>query len=210
VADLGGFLEELSRNLVVRTWGSFGWYSVRFPAWFALALTVVVVGLVASALWPRSAASGSSRVQRAWFLSPVAALGAVVVTRAWGIYATSSQFQFMQGRYLFAGVTGVLVLVGIGGHRLVGRAAPLAVAGFAAVLQVVALRQALVGWWGGPGLGPRGQLRAMVAWSGWPGEVVGVVLLAAVAAASCLAFTLVADLRRTPAEEDGQVVSGTA
>jgi len=83
------------------------------------------------------------------------------------------------------------VLVAIGVTRLAGRWAPVAVAGFAVALQAEALRRCLDGWWGGPGLGPRGQVRAMAAWSAWPGELLGLLALVAAAAGTWFAIALV-------------------
>ncbi len=179
--DLADFLEEFVRNVNNRFWGSFGWYTIRFPTWLATVCTVIVLAMVVTALIPKRDEAGSSRLQRAALLVPVAALGGFVFLRAWGLYSLTSKFQFLQGRYLFAGLVGLLVVTAIGLHRLAGRWAPVAAAGFAALLQVEALRRSFAGWWGGPGLGPRGQLRAMTAWSAWPGELIallGVVLVA--------------------------------
>ena len=69
------------------------------------------------------------------------------------------------------------------------------VVGLAAVVQLDAMRRCLQGWWGGPGLGPTGQLRAMVAWSGWPGEVVALLAAVALAAGAWLVVEVARDLR---------------
>lgn len=182
--DPGDFFGEFVRNVNNRFWGSFGWYTIRFPTWLATVATLVVVGLLVTALVPKRDASGSNRLQRAALLVPVVVLGGLVLSRAWSLYATTSKFQFLQGRYLFAGMVGLVVVASIGLQRAVGRWAPLAAAGFAVLLQAEALRRSLAGWWGGPGLGPRGQVRAMVAWSAWPGELIallGMVLVASMA-----------------------------
>ena len=97
----------------------------------------------------------------------------------------------------------VLVLVAIGLERTVGRWAPVATAGFALLIQAEALRRCLQGWWGGPGLGPRGQLQAMVAWSAWPGELIGVLAVVALAAG---AWFLVALVRFVLQAGDGRPV----
>jgi small subunit ribosomal protein S36 len=178
--DVGEFAGQFVRNVNNRFWGSFGWYTIRFPGWFATVCTLVVVVLVAVALAPRRDASGANRIQRLTLLVPVVLLGGFVFARAWGLYSRTSKFQFLQGRYLFAGLAGVVVLVAIGLVRIAGRWAPLAALGFAAVLQAEALRRCLQGWWGGPGLGPRGQVRALVAWSAWPGELLALLAVAAV------------------------------
>ena len=104
----------------------------------------------------------------------------------------------IQGRYLLAGVVGLAVLVAAGAERLARRWAPVAVLGFAALVQADALRRCLIGFWGGPGLGPRGQVRAMVAWSAWPGEALAVLAVAAIAAGGWLAWEVARGVRHDP------------
>ncbi|WP_421120555.1 DUF2142 domain-containing protein [Aquihabitans daechungensis] len=188
--DVVEFVGEFVRSVNNRFWGSFGWYTIRFPSWLAVVCTLAVVGLVVTALVPRRDESGSNRIQRASLLVPVVLLGGLVFARAWSLYSTSSKFQFLQGRYLFAGLVGLLVLVAIGLTRLADRWAPVAAAGFALVLQIEAMRRCLSGWWGGPGLGPRGQVQALAAWSAWPGELLGVLAVAALAAGGWFAVAL--------------------
>ncbi|MGN6693890.1 MAG: DUF2142 domain-containing protein [Aquihabitans sp.] len=189
--SLPDFAGEYVRNVNDRFWGSFGWYTIRFPSWLATICTLVVVAAVVTALVPRRDESGSGRLQRLALLVPVVLLGGLVFARAWNLYSTSSKFQFLQGRYLFAGIIGLLVLVAMGAVRAAGRWAPAVVAGFAVLLQAEALRRCLQGWWGGPGLGPRGQVRALVAWSAWPGELLAVLLVVAAAAGTWFAVALV-------------------
>jgi hypothetical protein len=81
--------------------------------------------------------------------------------------------------------------VALGFRRWSGRWAPLVVAGLAGLVQLEALRRCLQGWWGGPGLGPRGQIEALVAWSAWPGELLALLAVAAGAAGAWFAFSLV-------------------
>lgn len=188
--DLVEFARQYATNINNRFWGSFGWYTIRFPSWLATLCTLAVAVLVGIALAPHRDRSGSNRLQRLALLVPVVALGGLVFLRAWSLYSTSSKFQFLQGRYLFAGIVGLLVLVAIGLQRVAGRWAPVAVAAFALLVQVEALRRCLQGWWGGPGLGPRGQVRAMVAWSAWPGELIAALGVVAAAAGIGLVVAL--------------------
>jgi 4-amino-4-deoxy-L-arabinose transferase-like glycosyltransferase len=187
----GEFAGEFTRNLNTRFWGSFGWYTIRFPAWLALICTLVVAAAVVTALLARRDEGGSTRLQRAFLLVPFLLLFGFVLARAWSLYATTSKFPFIQGRYLFAGIVGLMVLVALGFRRWSGRWAPLVVAGLAALVQLEALRRCLQGWWGGPGLGPRGQIEALVAWSAWPGELLALLAVAAGAAGAWFAFSLV-------------------
>lgn len=215
--DPVAFAGEFARLLATRFWGSFGWYSVRLPTAWALVWTVAAIGLVVVAVALRREPSGSSRLQRATLAAPVAVLVAFVVVRAWDLYDLSGSYRFIQGRYLFAGLVGVAVLVALGARRLVGGWAAAMVLAAAAVGQAVALLAALDGWWGGPGLGPRGQVQAMVAWGAWPAELVAPMALAAAAAMTWLVVEVALAARaegvgggpqRPGADEDGPVGSG--
>lgn len=201
--DAGRFAAEFARNVDNRFWGSFGWYTIRFPTWLATCCTLVVVAAVVVALVPRRDASGSTRLQRGALLVPFVLLGGLVLSRAWRLYATTSSFPFMQGRYLFAGLVGLLVLVALGLTRVAGRGAPVGAAIAAGLLQVEALRRCLQGWWGGPALGPSGQVRALVAWSAWPGEALVVL---GVVAAGLGAWFVVALVRFVLRADDGRPV----
>jgi len=165
---LGRFAGDLNR----RFWGAFGWYTIRFPWWLALIATVAVAAVAVVALLPSTRTTPASVRQRATLLAPVGLLGAMVLIRAWDLHVRTGTHPFIQGRYLFAGLVGVAVLAAIGVVRLAPRRAPWVVLGFAALLQGEALRRAVPGWWGGPGVGPGGQVRALAAWSGWPDPVV--------------------------------------
>ena len=201
--DAGRFAAEFARNVDNRFWGSFGWYTIRFPTWLATCCTLVVVAAVVVALVPRRDPSGSTRWQRVALLVPFVLLGGLVLSRAWRLYATTSSFPFMQGRYLFAGLVGLLVLVALGLARVAGRWAPVGAAVAAGLLQAEALRRCLQGWWGGPALGPRGQVRAMVAWSAWPGEALALLGLVT---AGLGAWFVVALVRFVLRVDDGRPV----
>ncbi len=223
---LGAFASTFLRSVNGRFWGSFGWYSVRFSAALGWVATAVVVAAVVSALATRvvpgfeartvgektakeedpGTARGADptvtqlgvpgRLGVAFLLTPVVALAVFVAVRAYGLYATTSQFIFLQGRYLFAGIAGLAVVVAVGVRRVAGRATVAAVGVSAGALQVWALHRASSGFWGGPGLGPRGQYRAMAAYSGWPaGVVAGFVIFAAVSALA-LVWQVLAEARQ--------------
>lgn len=197
--DVGSYAAMLGRGLAQRFWGSFGWYSVRFSTGFAYTLTAVLVALVLVAFCAGRVRRGSAHdgagspegeAPGAWLLvallAPLVLFGAFVVQRSFLLYQRTSKFQFLQGRYLFPAVTGLAVVVAVALSRLAGRRAlPIAVAASAG-LQGWALRRAVVGFWGGPGVGPVGQVRALVAWSAWPGEVFTLLGLGLVAAISWL------------------------
>ncbi|MCU1358487.1 MAG: hypothetical protein JWM89_3905 [Acidimicrobiales bacterium] len=220
-AHLWPFLREYGRDLDQRFWGSFGWYTVRFSTGFTYALTAVLAAAVGTALVSArvrggvgtgrrdavrrdavrregDARHGPAPVPLLVLLLPVAALLVVVFQHAWSLHVRTSKFQFLQGRYLFAGIAGVAVVAAVGVVRWVGRWAPLAALAAACGLQAWGVWRCLVGWWGGPGLGPRGQVRALTAWSGWPGGFVGLIFVAAAVGAVALSAALVADLRGGP------------
>ncbi|MBX3286069.1 MAG: DUF2142 domain-containing protein [Actinobacteria bacterium] len=205
---VGTFLGQFLPAVDTRFWGSYGGYPVRLSEGVAWLLTASVAAAVASALATREApgaAPGSEPARRlatAWFLVPVAALAVLVVGRSWGIYATTSKLVFAQGRYLFAGLVALVVPVAMGIRRGAGRWTPFVLVALAAVAQAHALRRSLADYWGGPGLGPRGQVRALVAYSGWPGEVVALFGIAAAVSAGALAWTLVGLARTDPDEPD--------
>ncbi|MGI8755729.1 MAG: DUF2142 domain-containing protein [Acidimicrobiales bacterium] len=206
--DISSYAAMLGRGLTQRFWGSFGWYSVRFSTGFAYTLTAVLVALVVVAFFAGRARRGSAhegagstegKAPSAWLLavllSPLVLLGAFVVQRSFLLYQRTSKFQFIQGRYLFPAVTGLAVVVAVAASRLAGRwALPVAAAAVAG-MQAWALRRALVGFWGGPGVGPVGQVRALVAWSAWPGEVFALLGLSMVAAISWLGWAGVTEWR---------------
>lgn len=217
VPDAAEFARQFLPAVNTRFWGSFGWYSVRLSEGVAWAATALVVGAVVSALATRRAPGAArgcepaGRVATAWFLVPVATLAVLVAGRSWSIYATTSKLVFAQGRYLFAGLTALVVPVAMGVRRGAGRWTPFVFVALAAVAQGHALRRSLVDYWGGPGLGPRGQARALAAYSGWPGEVVGVLAVGAALAAAALAWTLVGLARTDPDQGgDAEVPEGLA
>lgn len=201
-ASTGRFLGEFARTMDQRFWGSFGWYTVRLSTGLTYAVTAVAAALVAAAFVgprrttePADASVGPTmgepavdRITLGLLLLPFAALAVFVAQHAWVLYARTSRFPFMQGRYLFAGIVGVGVVMAAGLVRLVGRWAPLLALGAAAGLQGWSLYRGASSWWGGTGIGPRGQVRALVSWSAWPGEAL--VLLAVLAAAGGLALVL--------------------
>ncbi len=184
--DLGFFARRFGAFFTERFWGWFGLYSARIPLGVVAAATVALVGTVVLGLW--RPAPRLRRVDLAVGLVPVLALGAFVVQHAWSIYARSGQTPFIQGRYLFAVLVPLLVVSASGLGRLAGRwALPVAVvAGL--VLHAVGFATMLDDFWGAPGEGLRGEVRALAAWSAWPGRalLVGAAVGAVAAAAALL------------------------
>ena len=192
---VGGWIGDFIANVNTRFWGSFGWFAVSFTGPLAVALSVIVVLAVGSALatrrTPGAVGRSPGRLARLWLLTPTAALTVLVAGRSWNIYATTSKLIFAQGRYLFAGIVGLALLVAIGARRAFGRRTPFVLIGAAGLLQLHALRRCLTVFWGLPGLGPRGQTKAMVAYSGWPGSMVAAIAVVALLCGLAMAGGLV-------------------
>jgi len=177
--------------MVPRFWGWFGWYSVQARLRLAQASSVLLgaVGLVAVMVRHGRQVPGDNRpgisLRRRHLVAllvPALALLAGVIDRAWSLYVISSQAPFLQGRYLFPAVTTTAVVVAVGLRKVAGRWALALAVGWVAVMQIDALAVILPGYWGGPGLGPRGQTMAMLAWSRWSPFLVVIVMLVTVAA----------------------------
>ncbi len=207
----GTFARTFVGELTERTWGSFGWYTVRVPGWLTVACTLLA--LVAIGLGLVTGVPRRGRRPLAVLLVPTLVLALLVVQRAWTFYVRTSLFKFIQGRYLFAGLVGVVLVAAVGLVRVGGRWALPGLAGAVVLLQAEGLRLALEGWWGGPGLGPRGQARALVAWSAWPGELLAVGAAVGLAVGVWFVVELVrATIAAGPGEGSrkvGPVVSGT-
>lgn len=198
-----GFGSDVVRLLVGRFWGSFGWFSVHLPLALcgvltALALALGARGVASSSRRPRltgtgrasagvaGARAGSAGVV-AVLLGPAVGLLSFVVVRAWALYTTSGQVAFLQGRYLFGGLTGLAVLAAAGAHRTSpGRALP-AAAAVALALQGAALVVVVDGWWRVGGLPWSDAVRAVLAWGAWPAPVTALFALGTLAAAAVLA-----------------------
>lgn len=195
--DVGAFASKAAGLLQERTWGSFGWYTVRLPGWLTVVLTVAAaavmgIGLVvAERHGHRSRETGAAArggVPRLdvliVLLAPAVLLAALVVGRAWTLHARSGQYPFLQGRYLFAGIAGPLVVGAVGLHRLFPRRRLplLAAVATAAALQAYALHRAVKTWWGAADASLAERLDAVVAWGGLPPPVAVLVAVGAACA----------------------------
>jgi len=163
-------------------------------AYVALALGVVAVVTVLA--WPVL-----PRMTTAVLLVPAAALAAIVVTGSWDVFAATQAYGGMQGRYLYSGLAGLGVVAVAAGAvlpRQVRRFLPLALFGFACVIQVVYLTYTLNLFWAPSGSSVAGALReivrAMAYWYPLPAPVLGVFggLLAALVIAVTAAVARIA------------------
>lgn len=181
------FVARLSRSF----WGDFGWFEVALPALAVTIATVVLVGAVVTAF-----ARGrvlAVRVRLAYLLFPAAALSILVAGNAYRAYLKTGTPFASQGRYLFPGLVGLVVVAAVGLDQLRRRPQPwlpvLALAG-ALVMQALAVVAIMGRYWEGPGVGDR--IRAMLAFSPWPPVL---VFVGAVVTMGLAAWTLVEVVR---------------
>lgn len=150
------FIGDFTERLVTSFWGNFGWREVHLPFGISAGMTLLVIAAAGAACW------------RCWsrlvLLLPAAAASAMVLSSGWGAFKKTGVSYATQGRYLFAGIAGLAVLVALGVGRLTR--APLRSSWQALVTLAVALGlQALGLWlclhryWAGSGFEP---VRAMV------------------------------------------------
>lgn len=177
--DLARFAGDFTERLLGSFWGNFGWREAHLPIGISYAMTAAVVVLVGVACW-----RAWSRVMLAL---PALAAAAMVLSSGWGAFKKTGVSYATQGRYLFAGIVGVSVLVALGVTRVLprgGRRAPLVGVAVALTLQGVGLVICAHRYWGGAGIE---RIRALIRFSPLPGPVTaGFWLLLAVAALAAL------------------------
>ncbi len=210
--DLPLWLRRFGSLFTERFWGWFGWFTVRISIAVIIGATVVLFGAMAAGVAsvrsaPRAhlakdeaqgVAQPIGRVDVGVLLLPATLFGAFVVARSWSLYGRTSLFSFIQGRYVFGGVVGIAVVAAVGISRLTGRWAAIATFGWAVVMQSEGLRRVLSGYWGARGSGPLDQVRALVAWNAWPGQLLVVGAIALVATTGWLAIEVALTSRRAP------------
>lgn len=175
----GEFASSFLNRLLTSAWGSFGWREAELPLFVAAVLSVALV--VAVVLGVRSALSRSAL---AVLLFPAAALALLVAANAWRAYLKTGVPHAAQGRYLFAGLIGVLVVAAAAVPALADRwraRVPLGLLVLALLLHGAAIDAITGRYWSG------GRVGALLAFSPWPPPVVigwaAAVVLAAAAAA---------------------------
>ncbi|MCL1870958.1 MAG: DUF2142 domain-containing protein [Promicromonosporaceae bacterium] len=114
----GRYLMIAWRSVALSFFGDFGWLDLRTPETFWLTATVLVLVLGAFALSVR----GSRRAVATLLALPTLLLVAVI-GNAWGYYREHGQLVGVQGRYLFAGLVALAVVVAVAVHRVCGAGA---------------------------------------------------------------------------------------
>ncbi|HUR48606.1 MAG TPA: DUF2142 domain-containing protein [Acidimicrobiales bacterium] len=172
--DVSWWLGRYFTLMPWRFWGSFGWLDVNIPAVLAIVATAALIAAVMFGIFR----AGARRLELLLMLVPAAAIAAMVAIGAFQGYLRTSFDEGLQGRYLFPGLVGMMVVAAWGLRR---RWAPLVVLGLAGVMQLNALGTILGFYWGGAN--PIQEIGAAVAWSPWHPAVllIGAVGLVAVA-----------------------------
>ena len=188
-ADVAFFLGGFFGRLLSSAWGDFGWLEVSIPpAAIAVATGALVAAVVAAFVRGWGAAG---RARAALFLFPAVALVGVVASGAWNAYLKTGTPYASQGRYLFPGLVGLMVVAAVGlGHLAAGRRRWLPLLAFAgaAAMQVTAVVTIAGRYWAGGSIVERG--RALLAFSPWPPAVLLVLASVLVVVAGWAAVEL--------------------
>jgi small subunit ribosomal protein S36 len=182
--ELGNFVQTWAYRTTRRFWGEFGWFDVHIPTLaFGLATAVCLVGLVV-ACTRRDRVAGTRLGDRLLLASPLLLLVGTQFAFSFRGYLLTGALPGMQGRYWFGAVSGAAVVIALGLANLRAgwlRWLPLTVLGAVVAMQAVGISTILGYYWGAPGSPVVDHVRAVIAWSPLPGELVGVgALLAAV------------------------------
>lgn len=155
---------------------------------FALIVVAVMVVLVARVL---------PRWDTVVLLTPTVGLAAIVAFGSWAAFMLDLRYGGMQGRYLHGGLVGLGVVAVAATARLPDRArhsVPLALFGFAGVIQGISLLYTLKLFWvprEGTGAGPLAQaVAAIYRWYALPPAVLAGVMAATAVAAVAVAVVL--------------------
>ncbi len=129
--DLLRFAGDFGERFIGSFWGNFGWREAHLPIGVSIGMTVLVVVAVAAACW--------GQWPRVVLVLPALVASAMVLSSGWGAFKKTGVSYATQGRYLFAGIAGLSVLVALGIARLLrGRTTwqPLVMLDLAVALQV--------------------------------------------------------------------------
>jgi small subunit ribosomal protein S36 len=182
--DLLRFAGDFGERLVGSFWGHFGWREAHLPLGISIAMTLLVVAAAAVACW--------GHWPRVVLVLPTIAASAMVLSSGWGAFKKTGVSYATQGRYLFAGIAGLAVLVSLGVARIARRRGiswqPLVTLVVALALQALGLWVSLERYWAGAGFD---RVRALTRFAPLPGPATAAILaatgIAAVAAMVALA-----------------------
>jgi hypothetical protein len=197
--DVGEFARGFIDRLLSGVWGSFGWREVELPFALAAVLSAALVVVLVAAL-----ATARGRAPLLVLLLPVATLVPLLGANSWRAYLKTGVPYATQGRYLFAGIVGVVVVAAAAvgaAPAAVRRWVPAGLLLLAVVLHGVAIDTITGRYWSS------GRIDALLAFSPWPTVVVVTWAVAAVAAVCTAAVVLVrtgAAMTRVSGGADGR------
>jgi small subunit ribosomal protein S36 len=190
--DSVAFLKYLTQGVLVRWWGSLGWYEVNLP-WRLIVLATIVVAGVAIVGFVRYSGRRLALLLLLW---PTVTSYVLVAAQAISHYLSTHYVSGLSGRYLFIGFTGVAAVVGAGCSALprkLARWSPLILLMAAGAMQAEAAHLAINRWWRPVGGALHQAWSALSAWSTWPVGVlftgVALLILAALSTFVALAVT---------------------
>jgi 4-amino-4-deoxy-L-arabinose transferase-like glycosyltransferase len=198
--DVSEFATHYAERLLTSTWGSFGWNEAALPMPLVAVASALLVAAVAVVLCVRR------RGDLAVMVVPAALLTVLITANAWRAYLKTGVPYASQGRYLFAGLVGVLVVAAAALGLLPERArrfGPAAVLAGAAVLHLLSIGAIVERYWSGR------WLAALLAFSPWPPLAVGAVVLALLAVASSAAASVRPAREEPGLAWDDRTVAGT-
>lgn len=165
-AELAPFVRDFAELITTRFWAGLGVVEPpTFPLLLAAALTVLALLLGLAAVTRRRT------LDLLLALAPLTLVLGLTVRTAWSSYVAFGRDPGVQGRYLYVGVAGLAVAIGIGAYRLLGRWAALTLLVGALTLQVYAVVLVTEDFYG------ERVREAVIYIAPWPGWVVGAVLL---------------------------------
>jgi 4-amino-4-deoxy-L-arabinose transferase-like glycosyltransferase len=195
--DLLRFAGDFSERIVSSFWGYFGWREVHLPIGVTAAMTVLVVASALAACWRHWA--------RVVLVLPTLAASAMVLSSGWGAFKKTGVSYATQGRYLFAGIAGLAVLVSLGFARLGARRRawqPTVTLCVALALQAGGLWLSLGRYWAGSATE---RVRAMAAFAPLPGAVTaGLLALTGLAGVAALLAVAADASRRAVSDPNGR------
>jgi hypothetical protein len=175
--DWGRWVKLAFRNVGKTFFGDFGWYDVWIRVGVMIVAWIVVGIVVAVACFgPRRGAFRRlpKRAVSLLLLAPFLLSGVFTLVNAARLYRQSGQPVLLQGRYLFAGLVGVFVLVGVAVATVGARfprfeqRSPILMLILAAAMQLLGMKTVINYYWGAVDASFRDRIGALVAWSPWP------------------------------------------
>lgn len=170
-------------------WGWMGWFEAKLPVLVIGAATLVVVITIIAAIVDWQDRNSITRGEVLYLLSPTVLIGAIVIQRAYAVYADTGITRGIQGRYFFpllVPLAAVLAATWVGAAGRRSRFVPLAVLAGAALMQVSAIFVIITTYYGSEDDALSGSFGSWFAWSPLPvwataGIIIAVIVSFAIA-----------------------------